>query len=176
MVRIANNKKGQIFLMDMIFSIVILIVAIGLIFTYFSTTQDNSNIYELSTQLMNGYTRTELNSLNNKEVRNLFQEGEIRNVHNTVAQQVAEFHYRGKNELSRNLTRDFAQSYVGENFNYNFTLVNTTSGNEFRLFTKVSRNEEVEDSDIVSELRRPVVGFINKTEHYEYKLKIKIWK
>ena len=89
-----QSRKSQIFIFDFITSFIILIVAIVIVLSYFQSTSDNVDIYGINLEIIDSFTTTNINSLNNEEVRNLFIAREITNIENTIAQQVGEFYYR----------------------------------------------------------------------------------
>lgn len=170
-----KSKKSQIFLFDLILSLVIVLVTLGILFSYYSSTQDNLNIYDLNLQIMSGFSQTKVNSLNNEEVRRMFVQGQIRNIENTVAQQVAEFTYNGRFDLATNLSRIFLEGYLPRQYNMNLSLNNGTVESE--VFSRINRpNSPYEESDLASSMRRTIYGFINQTDYYgPYRFTIRIW-
>ena len=161
---------------DLIFSFIILMVSFGLIFVYYINVNDNNDIYDLNKRILDGFTNTKINTLNNIDVREMFVNNKIRNLQNTVAQQVGEFHYYGDDELAKNLTEIFVENFLDRQMNFNLTLENETGG-VFVLYSKLYRPEiSPENSSITAISRRTIFGF-NQSDYYgPYKLKIKIWK
>lgn len=174
-----KNVKSQLFVFDLIFSVVILVISFSLVLSYFSNTYDNIDIYDLNNQIMNGFTLTELNSLNGDYIRNLFISGEIRNYQNTVAQQVSEFYFNDfspTKEDSKNLTKFFVEDYIKKQFNFNITLKDTNN-NVTVLYEQINSKVKKEDSTLKSVTQRSVYGFKSLSESYgPYTFKIEIWQ
>ena len=167
-----KTNKSQIFFFDLIFSFVILVVSLGLFFTYFLVVNDNEDIHTLNREVLERFTTTNINALNNEEVREMFVRNEITNIQNTVAQQVAEFYYDGENELAQNLTSIFISSFSSTELNIVVEIYNTTDS--YVLYSTELRNSK-EDSDVVSSQTRDVIGFRNGESFGPYTFNIDIW-
>ena len=168
-----NKKKSQLFLFDLIMSFVVLVVSLGIAFSYYSISVDDNNYYKLSQEIINSITNTELNSLNNKEIRELFIKGKIKNYHNTLGQQICEFKYLNDDISAKNLTKLYLISYSKPNININVSISNL-SGNTFELYSLVNTHSS-KNSNIKYSTSRLISGFINSTDFYQYKLKLEIW-
>jgi hypothetical protein len=169
-------KKSQILIFDFILSLVILVIFFGLIFSYYFDKTDNYDIYGENLNLLNGFTMTKINSLNDLEIRDLFIQGSIKNIENTIANQVAEFYYSGDYVLARNLTRIFASNYIGNNYNTQILLINQT-GSEFLLYENIVFDVSFNDSEVSSSISRKIFGFINLNQAYgPYDFKIRSWR
>ncbi|MFW5705189.1 MAG: hypothetical protein ACOCXG_05090 [Nanoarchaeota archaeon] len=169
------SKKSQIFVFDLILSIVIIVVSVILVFSFFTTTIDNVDIYEYNYEILTGITQTKINSLNDDQIRDFFIENKIKNIENTVAQQISDFYYLGQNDDAENLTRIFIKDYALSSVNINITLNNGTE--EYELYSKKAKSEvSFEDSTIASVTKRNIFGFLNTSDYYgPYELKIKLW-
>ena len=170
-----KRLKSQIFIFDMILSFIIIIISLGIVLSYFVTTTENIDIYDYNYQILSGFTQTKINSLNNEEVRIMFINNQIRNIDNTVAQQVGEFYHNGDLILAQNLTRIFVSDYVNSQMNFRITIYNNT--NSYILFNITNQGkEDIELSTVSSVKERTIFGFINKTQIYgPDKIKIEIW-
>jgi len=170
-----SEKNSQIFMFDMIFSVVIIIVSLGIVFSYFNETSTNVDIYDLNFQILNSMTQTEINSLNDVEIRKFFISGKIKNIHNTIAQQVSEFYYFNNLTEARNLTSFFIKNYEVDNLNYKINLYNGSSS--VQLVELINRPQiKLENSKISSITKRNVIGFINQYESYgPYEVEVIIW-
>lgn len=170
-----KNIKSQIFMLDLIFSFIVLIVSFGLAMSYFSNTSSNIDIYDLNNEIMNSFTLTELNSLNGQEIRDFFSSGYIRNYHNTVAQQAGEFYYLNRDDLAQNLSEFFVKDYIKKQFNFNITLSNGTT--TVSLYDEVNNGISLENASLVSVTKRSIYGFIDLTRSYgPYDFKVVIWQ
>ncbi len=171
-----KSHKSQLFLFDLIFSFVILIVSVGLILAYFSSTNDNKDLFNLNLEIMNGFTNTKINSLNDDEIKQMFIDNYIRNVENSVAQQVCDFHFESHPDLAWNLSEIFVDTYLGKQININISIENET-GHISQVYYKLN-NPQVSyvDSLLSSSTQRTVYGIINKTNTYgPYIFRIKLW-
>lgn len=171
-----GGKKSQIFMFDLILSSVILIVSIGLVFSFFIHQTQNKNIYDLSNSVLNGFTQTKINTINSHEVRNMFIAGEIRNIQNTVAQQVGAFYYQSNFSLAKNLSKDFLRDYVSSQFNFQVILDNNTIN--YTLYSALSiPNLSFDNSSISTQVSRIVFGFFNSSTIYgPYTIIIRVWQ
>lgn len=170
-----NGRKSQLFLMDLITAVVILFLSLGVIFSYFSTTNENLEIYDLNKNLMESFTTIKVNSLNNPEIRRLFILGEIKNIENTVAQQVAEFYSENRVDMARNLSELFFKDYIGGQTNVNVTLSNETKS--LVIFSSIKKVKAFEEASITSTSQRTVFGFIDrKTPIGPYYVIIRTWQ
>lgn len=177
-----KSIKSQIFIFDMIFSIVIIIVSIGIAFSYYSNVSQNIDIYELNKNILTSFTTTPINSLNSEFVKDLFKQREVKNIDNSIAQQASEFYYRytlegGDNlEKSRNLTQSFIEDFISPEMNFQIVLDDGSS--KTYLFNQSAKLNSVseQDADIVSYSQRTVFGFLNRTNYYgPYILEVKLW-
>lgn len=167
-----NKTNSQIFFFDLIFSFVILLVSLGLLFTYFLVIEDNEDIHSLNRQILDRFTTTNINSLNNENVRVMFNNREIINIQNTVAQQVAEFKFRGEDLLAEELSSLFISSFIAEELNVQVNISNAT------MNSLVYQNEiksPYNDAQIISSLRRDVIGIRDKEVYGPYTFTINIW-
>lgn len=169
------GKKSQIFIFDLILSVVILIVSVGIVLTYSSSTTDNSNLYNLNLEIMEGLTETNINDLNDDIIRRMFIEEKIKNIDNSIAQQLGEFYYLGYLNDTKNLSKTFITPFIKQNMNFNMTLINDTGGIDV-LFELKNKDMTFEDAEISSSIIRSVFGIINRTDSFgPYILNIKIW-
>lgn len=169
------KKKSQIFIFDLIFASIMIFVSLGLFFTYFSTTTDNSNIYTVNYEILNSISKTSINSLNDIGIRNMFRDGLIRNKDNTVGQQIGEFVYDGRLDLAQDLTQIFVKNYISKQMNYNITLSNESITNI--LYEGKNTHVDYSDATITSSSNRIIIGFKGKNSFYgPYTLNIKIWQ
>lgn len=143
------EKKSQIFMLDVVFSFVLILIAVSLSFNYYITGYQNADIYNLNKNVLGGFTNTRINSLNDDEIRVMFAMNKIKNIENTVAQQVIEFYEEGNVDYAENLTRIYVEDYVDKQMNFNITLENSSM--TVVLFQSINRPEiEFFDSSIVA--------------------------
>lgn len=172
------KKKSQLFLFDGIIGFTLIIIALGVILTYYSTSYESQNIHYLNQQLLNSYTNTKINDLNDDEIRVFFRQGKIRNIQNSIAQQTAEFHFEGKNESAKNLTRIFVEDFVTKQMNAQVLIYDkTTINSKTILFNRTNRNINLADAKSISSTKRSVIGFLDATTSYgPYTIQILLWQ
>jgi hypothetical protein len=172
------KKKSQVFLFDGIVGFTLIIIALGVVLTYYSTSYESQNIHSLNQQLLNSYTKTKINDLNDDEIRDFFRQGQIRNIHNSIAQQTAEFHFENNSGLAENLTSIFVDDFITKQINaqiliYDSATINTPT----ELFIKQNRKTLLADAKSVSSTKRSVIGFINTSTSYgPYTIQILLWQ
>lgn len=175
------SKKSQIFIFDMIFAFVVFIVSIGLFYSYYVGVDENINIYDLNMNVLNGFTNTRINALNDKEIREFFIANKIRNIENTVAQQVVEFYVNNKDnpDDAKKLTRIFIEDYLDKQMNFRLTLENESGvvENGDLYFANNRPDIPFENATITTSSSRLIFGFENQTHFYgPYIFKVRIWK
>ncbi|NQZ84520.1 MAG: hypothetical protein HRU03_02280 [Nanoarchaeales archaeon] len=172
------KRRSQLFLFDGILGFTLIIIALGVVFTYYSTSFESQNLHSLNQELLNSYTNTKINDLNDNEIRDFFRQGHIRNIHNSIAQQTSEFYYENKIGLAQNLTRVFVDDFVTKQINAKVLIFNQTSiSTPVTLFEKLNRNVALENASAVSSTKRSVIGFINSTSSYgPYTIQILLWQ
>lgn len=170
-----NSSKSQIFMFDLILAFIIFIVSLGIVFSYFVSTTENVDIYDYNYEILSGITQTKINSLNSIEIRQMFLDNQIKNIDNTVAQQIGEFYHDGKTDLAHNLTRIYIKDYVNKQMNFRITILNQT--NSEILFEDIKNEKNESDSGtILSVTQRTIFGFINKDTTYGPDIiRIEIW-
>jgi len=170
-----SSNKSQIFIFDLIFSIVILVVSVAIAFSNYSNTLSNDDIYNLNSQILNGFTQTQINSLNGQEIRNLFISGKIKNIHNTIAQQVVDFLSNTDLVSTQNLTKIYVKDYISKQMNFNLSLTNQ-AGIVNTLFYLKNTGTSFDNAQITSSSKRKIISFTNITNGYQvYTFEVKIW-
>ena len=168
------SRIGQIFMFDLIFSFVILIVFFAISFAYYSDTSDTESLYELNQDIMNRFTTVKINSLNSQEIRDFFKTSRIRNVENRVSQQVVEFYHYGDILSAQNLTRVFVSSYDSRSLFIDVLIKNQT--NEFSLYQSTNVRVSFNDSTQSYVTRRSIQSFVNSELIGPYLLEVRVWR
>jgi hypothetical protein len=164
---------------DLIMSFLVLVLVIALTFNYYVTGNEEIDIYTLNKNILDGFTNTKISSLNDEDIRLMYATNKIRNIENTVAQQVVEFYESPvNNALAADLTRIFIADYLDKQMNFNITIEDELVGAPYVLFSILNRPEiSFENSSIVSVTQRRIFSFKNTTTFYgPYLVQIKIWK
>lgn len=173
-----NTKytKGQIFMMDLIFSFIVLLVALGIASLYYSNVSDDEGLYDFTQESINRLTTLSINSLNNEEIRKLFATGKITNIENSLAQQISIFYDEGELDLARNITRIFFENTEGQQFFMNISLINS-SGSDVSLYASPRVRVSYEDSKTSYAMTREVIAFHNGSYIIgPYSYRIIIWQ
>lgn len=174
------KKKSQLFLFDLIFAFVLLVIAIGLYYLYYVDVNENSNIYDLNVNILNGFTNTKINDLNDREIRDLFIANKIKNVENTVAEQVVDFYVTNKSSGdAQYLTGIFVKDYVDKQMNFLLTIENETGGDNMTLYRYPPSSFRVsfENSTVSTMAQRTIFSFKNQSDFYgPFIFRVKIWQ
>ncbi|MFP4401703.1 MAG: hypothetical protein ACLFPL_00585 [Candidatus Nanoarchaeia archaeon] len=169
-----NNSKSQIFMLDLIVATVLLVVSISIFFTYFIITDSQEDLFDIVTRLSNSMSGTQINDLNNEFVRDLFINQEIRNIDNTILQQISEFENTGKSVLAKNLTNELTEVYIQEGIGYNITLITSTGATPIELDSSEQYAQRTSASSVAS-IQRQVTGF-NETDFYIHQYIFEVWR
>lgn len=162
---------------DLMLSFIILILSVSLIYSYYINVDLSEDVYELNKNILDGFTNTRINSLNSLDIRNMFIAGDIKNIQNTVAQQVAEFYFSGDSVKAGELTQVFIEDYLDNQINFNLTIEKEGGGVVDVLYSKLNRPQiSFEKSGIVSARQRIIFGFNNSEVFGPYVFRTMIWK
>ena len=174
-----KHQKSQVYLFDLIVSFFILLGVLVIAVRYYSSETANSDIYEQGQELLDRYTTTNINSLNDEYVRELFRDNKVTNIENTVAQQVAEFYYVGDIDAAGNLTQLFLGTKLLSEVNLNLSLYNESDGVYYVLYAIRGKGGslQIKDATVSSVYKRLVAGYSNETKNsYEYEFEVEIWE
>lgn len=179
MVKLANDlfsmKRAQVFLFDLILSIVILLVSVSIFFLNFSTSQHSLDLHELSQEVMTALTRTQMKSLNSEEIRDMFINNQIRTPEHRVSQQLAEFQYLGETALAENLAESFLDDFIPRQVNARLRLSNASD--VFILYEEGLSGTSFEEASASSSVSRSVFGRLNRTTLFgPYQLELEVWQ
>lgn len=168
-------KKSQIFIFDIILAFIIILVGISVFFLYDFYEFDNQQLYSINKNILKGISMTQINSLNDDEIRVFFSQNKIKNIKNTVAEQIVEFCYEDEIELAQNLTKIFVKNYVNNQLNINITLENSSFVQT--LYVLKVNDVSFKDSYVSSQTSKNFFSFLNSKEVFgPYQIKIKIWQ
>lgn len=165
------KKVSQIFLFDLILSVVIVIVSVSLIALYYSSVISNDDIYTINDNFVEAFSKTKINDLNNDEIRSFFLQGRIRNIENTIAQQVSEFYFNNSNSDAINLTEIIARDYFSQQINVQIILYNQTDS--ITLYNQTTKRKE--DAQVVSTFDRNIFGFFENRPYGPYIITSEVW-
>lgn len=168
-------KKSQIFIFDIILAFIIILVGISVFFLYDFYEFDNQQLYSINKNILKGISMTQINSLNDDEIRIFFSQNKIKNIKNTVAEQIVEFCYENEIELAQNLTKIFVKNYVNHQLNINITLENSSFVQT--LYVLKVNDVSFKDSYVSSQTSKEFFSFLNSKEVFgPCQIKIKIWQ
>ncbi|NCC70837.1 hypothetical protein EOM09_04595 [bacterium] len=170
-------KKSQIFIFDIFVAFLILLISLLIFFSYFVDSQRSDNLFNLNLEIMNGFTQTKINDLNNVEIRKMFISGEIRNVENSIAQQVAEFYSLNKIELAENLSKIYLSSISSRNINFLVSIKNGSLSYDELYSYSALNSVNSEEALRSSSLQRTIFifsknGANSKTQKYTFKIEL----
>ena len=160
-----KQKSSQIFTLDIILSIIVLLITFSVIVNYYSVTNQNQNLYSKANLIMETLTTTKLNKI---EV-NLGEEG-IEKIEKNLINLLIELENSTKKEelfnetildkIERNIQANI--SYYGEGVFENIFLKNET---------------QQENAQIKATIKRLIYGFENSTNFYgPYTIEVSLWQ
>lgn len=169
--------KSQIFLLDFIFASILFVISIGIFFIYFSFSEPQEDLYEVVYRVSSLMSSTKINDLNNDYVRDLFIAREIRNIDNTLLQQISEFYVRGDLIKAQNLTREIAGIYILERIGYSISFeyeesINTINTVELDNSTIFPRDE----ARTLATIQRRIIGFDEGNNPYIHTYIFEVWR
>lgn len=166
------SKKSQFFMLDVIFSFVIIVIAIGIAAYYSTSAFEEEGLFELSIDIMERFTTTSINSLNNEEIRNFFLTNQISNVDNSIAQQAGEFYLQGNGDDAKTLTKVFIETYERRNIFINISLINDSEVFELYLTPNAGDFNRAQTSYVHS---REIL-ILNNSKVHPYTVEVRTWQ
>ncbi|MCH8520083.1 MAG: hypothetical protein LAT82_04995 [Nanoarchaeota archaeon] len=170
-----NNKKSQIFIIDLILAFVIVVVTIGVIAANYVNTDSQRDLFDIAFRTSNSMGSIGINDLNNEYVRQLFIQQRIQNIDNTIIQQISDFYIRGETEYARNLTNEISQIYIPNSVGYNITLIDVTNEGVIFELDSNQRFGSREESDSIASIEKQIIIF-RGVESYFHRYKIEVWR
>ena len=183
-VRNFKSKSSQIFTLDLIGTIIILTISIGIFLSYSSSYQKGTNFYEEAPNIMDILTANEIDKFNNDIIVCYFKEKKIEDRESSAIKQAIKFYK--SNPQEKGFTRDCNQnatkpiyeqlievitsSHIPEKANFRVLL----NRNEV-LYEKLSLSEVgVENASRITQVSRTLV-FANKSLEF-YNLEVLLWQ
>lgn len=169
------KNKSQIFVLDLIFSIIILVVTFTVAFSYYSNQKDNTFIYDLNSNIVNSLTQTKINSLNNDIFIEMFKNGNIKNIDDTIVIELINLIDDNNLNLAQNVTKLFLNNYNIKGTNINITLSN--SSNIYNLYNYSDSYLSFNQSEISAVISRKIILYNPSLVDYNiFNLEVKIWQ
>ena len=172
-------KKSQIFILDAIFSFFLILIAFGIILSYYYVEVDNSLIFETSSEIVEEMSIINMKDLNDENIRRMFVQKNIENPKSTVLEQVSNFYYLEEFENAKDLTTFFIESISTFPFNAQVIIYDYDSGvktDGFYLYVNEVSDISLEDSNTRSFLSKQIFGFSSRKEKYEHIIEVIIWQ
>ncbi len=172
------KKKSQIFIFDLIFSFVIILLSVSLLYVFYIGVNDDRNVHQISNNIINSFTNTKINDLNNEQVRNFFINAKIRNIENSVAEQIMEFYSEGQHNDAKDLTEIFIKDYSDKTLSFQVNISSVDGTLSYMLYRKLSvDNVDMNSSKAVAYSSRVLFSFRNRDIKYgPYRLEVFVWQ
>jgi len=170
-----SNKNSQVFLLDFIISIILVITIIGFIVSFKFISYENFDVYSVNLNILNSFYNTKVNSLNEGFFVELFRSGLIRNIDYNIPQLIGYFYKQNEIDIAKNLTEDFIKDFVPKNVNIDIKLIDNLV--IINLFNKTVTNVNFENSTTSFMTSRIIIGQYNSTDYFgPYTLVIRTWQ
>jgi hypothetical protein len=172
-----KNKKSQLFVIDLTLSFVILIITLGIVFSYYQTVTSNDGLIDTNKKITKELTRTKINDLNDDYIKTLFISGEITNPQNSIAQQTIQFYGDGRISEAKNLIKIIVEKIISNKINLAINLYDKEKNFLIELYKFQNPSKtEFKNSESASVYTREIFTYKNVTKYYgPYILEISLW-
>jgi hypothetical protein len=117
-------RKGFLFSVDALIASIAIISAILIFSTLYVEEADVRHLQYTSDDMLGVLSELRVSELNNSYVQYLIAQGEIKNINNTLLEQIGEFWAFNKTDICGNFTRNITEELFPENKGYSITVGN----------------------------------------------------
>ncbi len=161
------NKSGYFFLIDSLVAIGVLTVGIVLILSYVERTPRTEQPYTVSEDILNLLQKNRVRDINNNYIDLLRADGNITDTAKPLMEQIAEFYYRGEQDLISPFLRNITRQLIPSEYNYVLNIDNTTVHNVSRM--------SILDARYVTPARAVVHGLYKSELYGPYSVEVISW-
>ncbi|MFH1770378.1 MAG: hypothetical protein ABH828_02360 [archaeon] len=118
------NKRGAyFFVLDALIGGTIFLITVVMILNSYVGTPQTRQSYMIAEDLSSFLLNTKIIEYRDPYITDLDERGLITDPHQSIFQQIVQFHYTGENELAHNLTSSVFNSLVSEQYGISFLIV-----------------------------------------------------
>ncbi len=154
------RRKGFIFTMDALIGVSILVITMVLLFQLHRTPSYTEQTRFFVKDTINTMASIKAGDSSNPYVIDLISNGLITNPNNTILEQIGEFWANGDSDLARNLSKEFLDDILPDDYGYGIWMDNDTIYNN----TKPEQSQRVVYQRVVSgiEKAKPTEGYLGR--------------
>jgi len=164
-----TKKKGVFFTIDALLASGILVLAVILVANFYFVEQRTINVQYASQDLVRVFSAMTVGQVDNDYVKALISNGDIKNLNNTIFEQIGDFWAEDKIQLAKNFTKNLTEGIIPSRYGFS-VLVNGESVHSRNLPVKKSL---VSSRKIISGIAKakPTQGFTARVLLSEIKSK-----
>jgi len=161
-------SKGYFFTLDAFIAVGVIIIGILIVMSYSPSSPDTGQLSEFAYNTIDVFTLTHLSEYDNDYVRHLAQTHQIKNLDNTLLEQIGEFYYRGETTLMHNYIENLTLHLIPPEYGIGFYVDEQP---QYERQSAMGR-----DSQIIS-AKINTVGLYNSTTLWgPYLLEVRLWQ
>lgn len=173
------KKRGYFFIIDAILGLFIIVIGVFLITSSYVTVPQPAQVGLLSDDLLNFLSNTKINNLNNEYAGiggELWNQGKITDVDNSLLQQIGEFYAANNLDIADKFIQNVSYGIVPPQFNYEVVIDNVI------VYPMVQTQEHVNSkskTELLLTSKKLTFGIINKTTSNvwgPYKAEVFVWQ
>ena len=173
------KKRGYFFVLDAVMGLMVLVIGVFLITSSYIDVPQPVQVELLSDDLLNFLSNTKIKDLNNPYAGiggELWKQGEITEVENSLLQQIGEFYATNKPDTAEKFIQNVSKEIIPSQFRYEVWM------NGAILYPKTPSAEHIESKESTELLltsKKITFGVINKTTSNlwgPYKSEVFLWE
>lgn len=157
------NKRGAyFFVLDALIGGTIFLITIVMILNSYVGVPQTRQSYMIAEDLSAFLLNTKIIEYRDPYITELDEKGLITNPHQSIFQQIAQFHYTGENGLAHNLTKRVFNSLVSEQYGISYSIIE--DGTETMIYNRSV--EKIVSSRFLLSSRKISFFAVNQTTYY----------
>ena len=169
---VIQNRKSQVFILDLVTSSVLAVVTFGIFFTYYYYSDPPTSLYDDLYDVSSAMSTLKINDLNNDFVRKLFIEQKITDVDNTILQQISVFYLQGNISDAIELVEEMSNSYIHKKVGYQIVLQINDSEKVVLDSDSLSTKSQ---SNNIAKIEKQIIGFYD-SKPYAHQYTFEFWR
>ncbi len=155
-----KRKEGLFFTIDALIAAIVLITSLLLITSSYVSEQPRTVINHASQDLLNVISEIRLGEINNTLIQEMYTNGSITDLNQTVIEQLGEFWANDELQLANSLAQNVTAGILPDTYGYSIVINNET----IYTTTKQVTNTLVNSKKILSGIQKakPIKGFVSK--------------
>ena len=173
------KKRGYFFILDAVLALFVLVIGVFLITSSYVNFPEPTQVGLLSDDLLNFLSNTKIKDLNNPYAGiggELWTQGDIKDVDNSLLQQIGEFYATNKLNISEKFIQNVSKDIMPPQFRYEVWM------DDVILYPSIQSNEHIKsrnDTEILLTSKKITFGVKNKTTSEiwgPFKAEVFVWE